>query len=257
MSASRTDNSTLSAYYKHTADDSGDVTVWGHNSTSTVDWTTSANLTSGSACLTNSEFFNSNFSDSLTTNSTWSQSDGGPIVGENNAIYSRANSYSGGSSNDYGGSYAYSGGQNWTWSDPNLSTYNARALSEIRITPASPPDVGPVTFRSAWVAQLISAHVVEEPAKASRVATCAKAEPFLDKIGGRSIGVCDGVEGTVNRGHGAGVNLADAVQGGIDAHGCRLTCRPLPCPAGVRTLFFQAPDMHAGKLSNYPIGNEF
>ena len=54
-----------------------------------------------------------------------------------------------GTSNTYGGSSSYSGGQNWTWSDPNLSTYDAHALSEIRITPNGPAEIGPITFRTA------------------------------------------------------------------------------------------------------------
>ena len=149
MSASRTDNSTLGAYYGHTVSGSGDVTVWRHNGTSTVGWTTSANLTSGSGCSTSSEYFSSNFSESLTTNSTWSQSGGGPAIGANMAIYSRNSIYSGGSGGGYGGSSSYSGGQNWTWSDPNLSTYDAHALSEIRITPNGPAEIGPVMFRTA------------------------------------------------------------------------------------------------------------
>jgi hypothetical protein len=91
----------------------------------------------------------SNFSESLTTNSTWSQSGGGPAIGANMAIYSRNSVYSGGSGGGYGGSSSYSGGQNWTWSDPNLSTYDAHALSEIRITPNGPAEIGPVMFRSA------------------------------------------------------------------------------------------------------------
>jgi hypothetical protein len=152
MSASRTDNSTLGAYYGHTVSGSGEVTVWRHNGTSTVGWTTSANLTSGSGCSTSSEYFSSNFSESLTTNSTWSQTGGGPAIGANMAIYSRNSVYSGGSGGGYGGyggSSSYSGGQNWTWSDPNLSTYDAHALSEIRITPNGPAEIGPVMFRSA------------------------------------------------------------------------------------------------------------
>ena len=152
MSASRTDNSTLGAYYNHTISGSGDVTVWGHNGTNTVVWSTSANLTSGSGCSTSSEYFRSNFSESLTTNSTWSQTGGGPAIGANMAIYSRNSVYSGGSGGGYGGyggSSSYSGGQNWTWSDPNLSTYDAHALSEIRITPNGPAEIGPITFRSA------------------------------------------------------------------------------------------------------------
>jgi hypothetical protein len=36
-----------------------------------------------------------NFSESLTTNSTWSQSGGGPAIGANMAIYSRNSVYSG------------------------------------------------------------------------------------------------------------------------------------------------------------------
>jgi hypothetical protein len=64
------------------------------------------------------------------------------------AIYSRNSVYSGGSGGGYGGSFSYSGGQNWTWSDPNLSTYDAHALSEIRITPNGPAEIGPVMFRS-------------------------------------------------------------------------------------------------------------
>ena len=93
-----------------------------------------------------------NFSESLTTNSTWSQTGGGPAIGANMAIYSRNSLYSGGSGGGYGGyggSSSYSGGQNWTWSDPNLSTYDAHALSEIRITPNGPAEIGPVMFRSA------------------------------------------------------------------------------------------------------------
>ena len=166
MSASRTDNSTLGAYYGHTVSGSGDVTVWRHNGTSTLGWTTSANLTSGSGCSTSSEYFSSNFSESLTTNSTWSQTGGGPAIGANMAIYSRNSVYSGGSGGGYGGyggSFSYSGGQNWTWSDPNLSTYDAHALSEIRITPNGPAEIGPVMFRSAPnVAAVMPPSLVED-----------------------------------------------------------------------------------------------
>ena len=101
----------------------------------------------------------SNFSESLTTNSTWSQTGGGPAIGAIMAIYSKNSVYSGGS----GGSSSYSGGQNWTWSDPNLSTYDAHALSEIRITPNGPAEIGPVMFRSAPnVAAVMPPSLVED-----------------------------------------------------------------------------------------------
>jgi hypothetical protein len=141
-----------------------------------VGWTTSANLTSGSGCSTSSEYFSSNFSESLTTNSTWSQSGGGPAIGANMAIYSRNSVYSGGSGGGYGGyggSSSYSGGQNWTWSDPNLSTYDAHALSEIRITPNGPAEIGPVMFRSAPnVAAVMPPSLVED----AEAATVEKGE---------------------------------------------------------------------------------
>jgi hypothetical protein len=116
--------------------------------------------------LDRSQSFSSNFSESLTTNSTWSQSGGGPAIGANMAIYSRNSVYSGGSGGGYGGyggSSSYSGGQNWTWSDPNLSTYDAHALSEIRITPNGPAEIGPVMFRSAPnVAAVMPPSLVED-----------------------------------------------------------------------------------------------
>jgi hypothetical protein len=101
------------------------------------------------ASVSGTRNISSNFSESLTTNNTWSQSGGGPAIGANMAIYSRNSVYSGGSGGGYGGSFSYSGGQNWTWSDPSLSTYDAHALSEIRITPNGPAEIGPVMFRSA------------------------------------------------------------------------------------------------------------
>ena len=113
--------------------------------------------------LDRSQSFSSNFSESLTTNSTWSQSGGGPAIGANMAIYSKNSVYSGGSGGGYGGSFSYSGGQNWTWSDPNLSTYDAHALSEIRITPNGPAEIGPVMFRSAPnVAAVMPPSLVED-----------------------------------------------------------------------------------------------
>jgi hypothetical protein len=116
--------------------------------------------------LDRSQSFSSNFSESLTTNSTWSQSGGGPAIGANKAIYSRNSVYSGGSGGGYGGyggSFSYSGGQNWTWSDPNRSTYDAHALSEIRITPNGPAEIGPVMFRSAPnVAAVMPPSLVED-----------------------------------------------------------------------------------------------
>jgi hypothetical protein len=68
-----------------------------------------------------------------------------------------------GTSNTYGGSSSYSGGENWTWSDPSLSTYDAHALSEIRITPNGPAEIGPVMFRSAPnVAAVMPPSLVED-----------------------------------------------------------------------------------------------